>query len=147
MNLFTSTSEREAIASVEFLPAISIVMPFTPVITLKKNLEFSLKNVMGKVEAMLTTYYTVEKAIPVILKLRNLINNLNYNTHKKSVAIFVSPVAEKVYYFGVEMEEKIVIDPAFKISDIVSFKREKKDFLVLLLGDRFSKMYAGNSPI
>ena len=128
MNLFTSTSEREAIASVEFLPAISIVMPFTPVMTLKKNLEYNLKNVMGKVEAMLTTYYTAEKAIPVIVKLRNLIYNLNYNTHKKSIAIFVSPIAEKVYYFGIEMEEKIVIDPSFKISDIVCLKKKRKIF-------------------
>ena len=91
MNLFTSTPEREAIATVQFLPAVSIIMPFTPVITLKKTLEYSLKNVMGKVEAMLSTHYTVEKAIPVIIKLRNLISSLNYNTHKKSIAIFVSP--------------------------------------------------------
>jgi hypothetical protein len=49
MNLFTSTPEREAIATVQFLPAVSIIMPFTPVMTLKKNLEYSLKNVMGKV--------------------------------------------------------------------------------------------------
>jgi Bacterial archaeo-eukaryotic release factor family 3 len=144
MNLFTSIPEREAIATVEFLPAVSIIMPFTPVITIKKNLEYNLKNVMGKVEAMLTTYYTFEKAIPVILKLKNLFSNLNFNTHKKSIAIFVSPVVERVYYLGVEMEEKIVIDPSFKIRDLVSCKKEKKEYLILQLSDNFSKMYLGN---
>ncbi len=144
MTLYTSTAEREAIATVEFLPAISIIMPFTPVMTVKKNLEHSLKNVMGKIEAVLTTHYTVEKAIPVLIKLRNLIYNLNYSTHKKSIAIFVSPVAEKVYYLNVEMEEKIVIDPSFKISQLVGCKKEKKEYLILLLGDKFSKMYLGN---
>jgi len=144
MNLFTSTPEREAIATVQFLPAVSIIMPFTPVITLKKTLEYSLKNVMGKVETMLSTHYTVEKAIPVIIKLRNCISSLNYNTHKKSIAIFVSPIVEKVYYFGVEMEEKIVIDPTFTISDLVCCKKEKSEYLILLLSDTFSKMYWGN---
>lgn len=144
MNLFTSTPKREAIATVKFLPAVSIIMPFAPVITLKKNLEYSLKNVMAKVEAMLGRQYTVEKATPVIIKLRNLISSLNYCTHKKSIAIFVSPIMEKVYYYGVELEEKIVIDPSFTISGLVAFKKEKKEYLVLQLSDTFSRMYLGN---
>ena len=90
MNLFTSTPKREAIATVQFLPAISIIMPFTPVITLKKTLEYSLKNVMGKVEAMLSTHYTVEKAIPVIIKLRNLIAVINYNIKSGSFVFVLS---------------------------------------------------------
>lgn len=141
MNLSKSTPESEVITTVKYLPAVSIIMPFTPVITLKKNMEYRLKNVMGKVEAMLATNYTAEKAIPVIIKLKNIFCGLNYNTQKKSIAIFVSPVVEKVYYFEVEMEEKIVIDPSFKISDLVCCKKEKKEYLILLLSDKFSKMY------
>ena len=144
MNLFTSTPKREAIAMVEYLPAVSIVMPFTPVITLKKNLEYRLKDVMAKVEAMLVTHYTTEKAMPIIIRLKNLFCSLNYNTHKKSIAIFVSPVVEKVFYFDVKMEEKIAIDPAFKISDLVNCKKEDKEYLVLFLNDEFSKMYLNN---
>ncbi len=144
MNLFTSTPEREIIATVQYLPAVSIIIPFTPLITLKKNLEYYLKSVMGKVEAMLAAHYTAEKAIPVIIKLKNLFSNLNYNTPQKSIAVFVSPVVEKVYYFGIEMEEKIVIDPSFKTSDLVYCKKEKKEYLILLLSDKFSKMYLSN---
>ncbi len=144
MNLLTSTPERGVIATVQYLPAVSIIMPFTPVITLKKNLEYNLKNVMGKVEAMLAAHYTAEKAIPILVKLKNLFCNLNYSTHQKSIAIFVSPVVEKVYYFGVEMEEKIVIDPSFKIRDLVGCKKEKKEYLILYLCNKFSKMYLSN---
>jgi hypothetical protein len=145
MNIFTSTPEREVIATVQYLPAVSIVIPFTPVITLKENLEYYLKNVMSKVEAMLVAHYTAEKAIPVIIKLKNLLSNLNYNTTQKSVAVFVSPVVEKVYYFEVEMDEKIVIDPSFKTSDLVYCKKEKKEYLILLLSDRFSTMYVSSN--
>lgn len=144
MNLLTSTPKRETIASVQFLPAVSIIVPFAPVITPKKTLEWSLKNIMGRVEAILTASYTVEKAIPVIIKLRNLITSLNYNTHKKSIAIFVSPIIDNVYYLEAEMEEKIIIDPAFKFSDVIFCKKEKQDYLILLLSNTYSKMYLGN---
>lgn len=144
MNLLTSTPKRETIARVQFLPAVSIIVPFAPVITPKKTLECRLKNIMGKVEAILTAGYTVEKALPVIIKLRNVIAGLNYNTHKKSVAIFASPITENVYYLEAEMEEKIVIDPAFKISELVFYKKEKQEYLIFLLSDNYSKMFLGD---
>lgn len=140
----TSIPECEAIAIVTYLPAVSIIMPFTPVITSKKDLEYRLQNVMSKVEEMLLIHYPVEKAIPVIIKLKNLVHSLNYNTHKKSIAFFVSPVVEKVYYLDVYMEEKIVIDQSFEIRDLVYCKKQKLEYLVLLLGDKFSRMYLGN---
>ena len=144
MDLFTTSPNREVIATVQYLPVVSIIMPFAPVITSKKNLEYRLKNVMGKAEALLAAQYTAEKAIPVIIKLKNLIAGLNYNSNKKSVAIFLSPVVEKVYYFEAEMEEKVMIDPSFKFSDLVNCKKEKKEYLILLLSERFSKMYLCN---
>ncbi len=141
----TSNSEREQIASVQFQPFVSLVMPFTPVITLKKDLEYLLKSALGKVEATLNANYPSEKATPVIFKLKNLVRNLNYNTHKKSIAIFVSPVVEKVYYLDVFMEEKIVVDELFKIRDLVHCKKKGIEYLVLLLGNKTSKMYLGNN--
>jgi len=73
MNLLTSIPKRETIARVQFLPAVSIIVPFAPVITPKKTLDCSLKNTMGRVEAVLTAGYTMEKATPVIIKLTNRI--------------------------------------------------------------------------
>lgn len=141
----TSNTEREQIASVQFQPFVSLVMPFTPVITLKKDLEYLLKSALGKIEATLNATYPSEKAMPVIFKLKNLVRNLNYNTHKKSIAIFISPVVEKVYYLDVFMEEKIVVDELFKIRDLVHCKKKGIEYLVLLLGNKTSKMYLGNN--
>src|SRR6476659_1164360 len=131
MKLHTPIPECEAVTAVKYLPAVSIIMPFTPVITLKQDLEYRIKIVMDKVEAMLNTHYKAEMVMPVILKLKNLVRNLNYNTHKKSIAIFVSPVVEKIYYLDVYMEDKIVIDQSFKIRDLVYYKKQKVEYLVL----------------
>jgi Bacterial archaeo-eukaryotic release factor family 3 len=140
-----SNSEREQISNVQFHPFVSIVMPFTPVITLKKDLEYLLKSALSKIEANLIKNYPNDKAMPVIIKLKNLVRSLNYNTHKKSIAIFVSPVVEKVYYLDIFMEEKIVLDSSFKIRDLIQCKKADIEYLVLLLGSKVSKMYLGNN--
>lgn len=93
---------------------------------------------------MLVAQYGFKTALPVLVRLRQLFAGLNFNTPKKSIAIFVSPVVDRVYYLEVEMEENIVIDPSFKISDIISCKKEKKEFLMLILNETFSNMYLGD---
>jgi hypothetical protein len=126
---------------VKYLPAISIIQPFEPMMSLKSELEYRLKRAMEKVETELMANYTVHTAVPVIVKLQNLIHQLNYNTHKKSIAIFVSPLIEKVYYLDIRVEEKIVIDESFEIRDLVYSKKQNIQYLVLLLSAERSKMY------
>lgn len=98
MNPDLVLQKRQVIAEIKYLPAVSIVMPFQPVITSKSKLEYKLKLILGKIEQELLTLYSVEKAVPLIIKLKNFIRTLNYNTPTKSIVIFVSPVVEKVYY-------------------------------------------------
>ena len=129
---------------VKYMPAISIIQPFEPMMLLKSELEYRLKRAVEKVETELMANYPVHTAVPVIVKLQNLIRHLNYNTHKKSIAIFVSPLIEKVYYLDIRVEEKIVIDESFEIRDLVYSKKQNIQYLVLLLSAERSKMYLGN---
>ena len=62
----------------------------------------------------------------MITKLKHIIDNLNYRTHKKGIAIFVSTVSEKVYYLEGEVEEKIAIDEFFEFHDEVFRKKEDR---------------------
>ena len=52
-----------------------------------------------KIEEELLIKHPKEKAIPVINKLRSLIKEMRCRSDGKSVGIFVSPFAEKIYYF------------------------------------------------
>ena len=145
MNRPKSIRRIENIASVEYMPAISIVLPFSPVTMLKQELDFRIKNVTAKVESMLIKEYTSQRAMPVIYKLKNVLRNLNYFTHKKSIAIFVSPLIEKVFYLEIDMVEKISINPGFKIADLVDLKKDKKEHFILILSDHFSRMFQGSN--
>ena len=68
--------------------------------------------------AIASENYPADVEIMMMKKLRTIIKNLNFNTHKKSIAIFLSPVFEKVLYLDISVEEKIIIDESFEIRDL-----------------------------
>ncbi|ULQ53313.1 hypothetical protein [Flavihumibacter fluvii] len=136
---------EEVLQGVKYLPCVSIIFPFEPKMNAKDELTYKLKILSGKVEGELLKNYPEEKAMPVILKIRELVKNLNYTTHKKSIAIFVSPVVEKIYYLDIPVEEKIIIDDSFEIRDLIYSKKEIHKYLVLVLSKKAAHTYLGNS--
>ena len=103
MNPIVTPEIREVMEAVLYRPAISIIMPFEPKMSLKTELNHSLKTVSDKVERELLENYPDEIVMLVMQKLRAIINNLNFNTYKKSLAIYVSPVFEKVLYLDLSL--------------------------------------------
>ncbi|HTS44837.1 MAG TPA: hypothetical protein VMH01_10600 [Puia sp.] len=138
------TNDEKKLLDVKYLPAVSIILPFEPKMSLKKELQYKLKIMQAKVEKELVSNYPSEKGMPIIQKLQRVIKNVNYFTHKKSLAIFVSPIVEKVFYLDIPVEERIVIDESFEIRDLVYSKKQTIQYLILLLSGKSSKTYLGN---
>ncbi len=145
MNKIVTPEIQEVMDAVHYRPAVSIILPFEPKMNLKTELTHSLKTAADKVELELRKEYPEEMSTLVMKKLRTLIRGLNFNTHKKSIAIFVSPVFEKVLYLDVPVEEKIIIDESFEIRDLVYSKKQLHKYLVLLLSGKESRIYLGNT--
>jgi hypothetical protein len=108
---------------IKYLLAVSIVFPVQAAIP-KNQLESRLKLLELKVEERLATLYSEKQTTPLITKLKHIIGNLDFRTHKKGIAIFVSSVSEKVYYLEGEVEEKITIDEFFEFHDEIFRKKE-----------------------
>lgn len=131
-------------SKIDIAPTVSIVMPFEPMMCSKSKLEKKLQEAIESVQSVLQTAHSQIESLPVIAKLKGLINKLNYNTHKKSITIFVSPLTEKICYLNIPVEERIIIDERFGMSDLLRCKKRQKEFLVLLLENEASEMYCGN---
>jgi hypothetical protein len=145
MNALISPEIKEVIGAVHYLPSVSIIMPFEPKISLKTELMHSLKIAAGKVEKILLQHYSGEPAVKVINSLNALIQGLNFDTHKKGIALYVSPVFSKALYLDIPVEEKIIVDESFEIRDLVYCKKQAHKYLVLLLSNRESKILLGNN--
>ena len=145
MNRKISPEIKEIIGSIHYRPAISIIMPFEPKMSLKTALLHRLELVADKVELELLENYPEDVDVMVMQKLRTIIKNLNFNTHKKSIAIYVSPVFEKVLYLDISVEEKIMIDESFEIRDLVYSRKQSHKYLVLQLSSKANRIFLGNS--
>lgn len=136
---------KEVVAAVHYRPAVSVILPFEPKMGLKTELAHKLKIAADQVEKELKEHYPVEIALPVINKLKGIIKNLNFNTHKKSIAIYISPVFEKVLYLDIAVEEKIIVDESFEIRDLVYSKKQMHKYLVLVVSGKENRIFLGNS--
>lgn len=141
MNKNVVADLKEVLDAVSYLPSVSIIMPFEPKMSLKTELSHKLKLAVAKIEQQLMENYDPEKVNAVMNKLHKVIADLNYDTYKKSIAIFVSPVFEKVFYLDIPVEEKLMVDESFEIRDIVYSKKELHKYLVLILSAEWTKIY------
>lgn len=136
--------DQSLLVKVRHMPCVSIIFPFEPKMSLKNELEYKLKLTIGRIESELLAAYTEDKAFAVLRRLRSLLKNLDFNTHKKSIAIFASPSIEKLYYLDIPVEEKIIIDDSFEIRDLLYSKKEMFKYLLLVLSSKKSKTFLGN---
>ena len=119
MNTVLTPAITEVIEAVHYRPAISIILPFEPKMSPKTALQHSLAAAVKKVEKELDENYQADMALLMMQKIKLIVKQLNFNTHKKSIAIYVSPVFEKVLYLDIVVEEKIMVDESFEIRDLV----------------------------
>lgn len=136
----TKVSERDY-----NLPSVSIILPFEPKMQSKRDLISALQSVVEEVEKKIFDNFSIDMALLVIQKLNHIIKNLDFSTHKKSIAIYVSPVFEKVLYLSVEVDERIVLGKSFHIQDLIKNKKELHQYLLLQLTEKECRIYVNES--
>jgi hypothetical protein len=128
-----------------YRPSVTIILPFEPRLSLVSELEYSLKIASDKIKYELYESYSSGIVLPLIQKLNRLIAELDYKTKKSSIAIYLSPVFEKVIYLDTKEDERIMVDSSFEIRDLVYSNRHLHKYLLLILSGKESQLYLGNS--
>ncbi len=137
--------EKELLDAVHYLPSVSVILPFEPKMSAKSELEYRLKRVTEGVQKALAKDYPADKTGLIVQKLKDLVRNLDYSTFKRSIALFVSPLFEKVFYLDIPVEEKVIIDESFEIRDLVYSKKEIHKYLVLVISSERGRIFLGNT--
>lgn len=123
------------------VPCVSLVMPFRPTMRSKGQLTNELQKATRRIKDLLDQKYDAGECEIVMEKLTAIVSDLNFNTHKKSIAIFVSGQFEKVYYLNLPLTERICVDDSFAIRDLVGSKKESHNYLLALLSNTSTKVY------
>lgn len=145
MEVKLASSVREVVEKVPFFPTVSVIMPFNPKMGGGYEIQQELKRAKKIICAKVLKQYNDDLGILVLQKLVKIFNSLNMGSPYESVAIFVSPVFEKVVYLNFPVEEKIMVDDSFSIQEIVHAKKKLIQYLLIDLTDFPSKVYFGDS--
>jgi hypothetical protein len=124
-------------------PTVALVLPFDPKMTSRHSIDSMLKKVLADVEARLLASHEAKEAMPVIRRLQGRLRGLNFSSHRKSVALFISAQVEKTVYLDFRVGETVVIDRPFRIRDLADCKPAAREYLLLLLSATRSRMYLG----
>lgn len=128
-----------------YRPAVSVILPFQIRSNLNSEFKQALKFSLDEVERKLTDDYPEELRRIVMRKLHHLSDGLRIDTTKKGVALYASPVFEKLVYLDIEVESRIVIDESFEIRDLVyNYKELQLHFLLLLLSSEECRLFLGD---
>jgi len=125
-------------------PSVVLVLPYNPKMNPRVELDARLRGALAAAEKKLLMAHPAETAMPIVRKMQQLVRTLNSSTHKVAVALFVSAEVSKVIYLDTEVEERVVVDEPFLVRDLADCKIGTRDFLVLLLSAKESKMYWSN---
>jgi len=130
--------------SAKYQPCISVIMPFEPKMNSKVIIMQSLKTACNKIERELYNNYEKNMAYEALNKLKNTIESLDYSTHKKSIALYISSAIQKVYYLDIAVNEKIIVTNSFEIRDTILNKKIEQKFLLLTISEKSYRIFAGN---
>lgn len=145
MNKIVSPEINEVMKAVNYRPSVSVIMPFEPKMEGRNKRLHALKMTVAKVEKELFEHYPDETAALVTERFKKCVSELDMNTQKKSVAIYVSPVFKKILYLEIPVVEKLIVDESFEIRDLVYCKKELHQYLLLLISGNGSRVILGNT--
>lgn len=122
-------------------PCVSIIMSFEPKMQPKNQLAAALRSAVNRVDKKVFENFSTEMAMLVLHKLNTVIRQLNYSTHQKSIAIYVSPVFEKVLHLNFEVTETISVNKSFSIRNLIKNKKHLHQYLLLQLTENECRLY------
>lgn len=96
-------------------PQVSLIIPFNSKMKKQAGLFKLLSSAADKTEIELMVKYSKERVVPVINKLRHLIKSMICKPDQKTIALFVSPHSEKLYYFTPSDPEKDYVPPVLVV--------------------------------
>jgi len=87
-------------AEIQAIPRITLIIPYEGKLKNQTHLDSLLRLKADETEKELLNDYPRETVLPLVNKLRNVIKKVQCADDGKTIGIFVSPWAEKVYYFS-----------------------------------------------
>jgi hypothetical protein len=121
--------------------SLGLVIPFQPSMVDFKNIQKILNYTLEVVQIKLEGSYETEEIKTVIKRLENIFRKLNYNSHRKSVAIIIEGEVEKIIYLNYSGKPVVFLNDPFSLLDLVADSVRIPEFEILVLNKPGAELY------
>ncbi len=121
--------------------SLGLVIPFQPSMVDSKTINGILSYTLEVVAAKLESKYQQENTNAIIKRLEKIFTRLNFNSHRKSVAIIIDGDDEKIIYLNYSGKPVFITDTPFSLLDLVGESVRNPEFELLYLGKKHAELY------
>lgn len=122
---------------------VSLLLPFEHHTQSKKNIEAAIRRLTAQAEELLLQQTSRQVMREVLLQVKVLFDQLDYGAIAKSVALWATPSKGKLVYWQMPVVEAVVLGQHFDVRQLLPFRKEEKQYLLLVMGDHFAGIYQG----
>ena len=123
------------------ITTLGITFPFQPSMYDKKFIQSTLTYINRAVETKLKDKYDSAYGKSILERLDKTFSRLNYNTHKKSIAIIIGPHEETITYLDFFTKTLIYFNKNISVLDLVANTYKQPEFFLLYSGDTKSMFF------
>lgn len=139
------TMMRKAVKQLPVFTSLGLIIPFQPSLWDDKSIEAAWQNAIQIAQAKMNGRYSAECIAKVITRLGKLFAKLNFNTHRKSLAVILTPDEEKLIYLSYPVKPVVFSVRAISLLDLAANLQQEAEFYYLVLNKDYASLYDYNS--
>ena len=127
------------------LPSLGLVLPFQPSMQKESQIVSLVNFATEEVKTKIPERYGDSNATNLVVRLEKIFGNLNYRSHRKSLAIIITPDEEKIIYLDFRVKPAVFFGKSISLIDLVANSYRGPDFMILHLQENNVKLFDANN--
>ena len=125
--------------------SLGLAIPFQPSMVDEKSIEAAWQNTIQIVQTKMNGMYSAECTGKVINRLGKLFAKLNFNTHRKSLAVILTPDEEKLIYLSYPVKPVVFSGSAVSLLDLAANTQQEAGCYYFVLNNNSASLYDYNN--
>lgn len=121
--------------------SLGLIFPFQPSMVEIKTVRGILNFTLEVVQTKLESNYSADEIKTTVQRLKKIFSKLNYNSHRKSVAIVIDGDDEKIIYPNYRSNLVFFFNVPFSLLDLVADSARNPEFELLILNEKKAELY------
>ena len=136
-----ATAKVKIIKTRTCISSLGLVIPFQPSMQDERAVETMLKQAAETIHAKMKDSYEEGCIKNVLARLEKLFSKLNYNSHRKSIAVILTPDEEKLTYLNFPVKPVTYLNKYVSLLELTANADRQPDFYYMVLQENSAELY------